>query len=134
LDLDTLQQRIDISPYQRWLGLQAAAVDAQAVVLRLPWRAEFDRGDGAGELHGGITATLIDIAGYYALTVRAAAATATISMTVDYLRMAGGGVLDVRGEAVKIGRRVSLSDVKISDAEGRLIAVGRATYAMASAT
>jgi uncharacterized protein (TIGR00369 family) len=132
MDREALQRMVDASPLHRWMGLQALSVDAAAgaVALRLPWRDEFARGDGAEQLHGGVTAALIDVAGDCAVAVRARGGVPTVSLSVDYLRMAEGSGLVAEAQVVKLGRRLSLADVRVLDDAGRLIAVGRASYAM----
>jgi uncharacterized protein (TIGR00369 family) len=54
----------------------------------------------------------------------------TVSLSVDYLRVAEGSGLVAEAQVVKLGRRLSLADVRVLDDAGRLIAVGRASYAM----
>ncbi len=130
ITLARLQEWIDAPPYQRFLGLRAISLDPEAgrVTLRLPFRPEFQRAPDRPEIHGGVTAALIDIAGDYALAVKLGGGVPTIDLRVDYLRMAVSTDLLAHARTVKAGRTIGLVDVEVTDQEGRLIAVGRGTY------
>lgn len=132
LTVADLQAWVDRSPYHRWLGLRALALDAAegVVTLSLPPRPEFARGDSASGIHGGVTAALIDTAGDYAIAVRIGGPVPTIALAVDYLRM-GETALTATARVLKAGRSIALVDIDVHDAADRLIAVGRATYATA---
>lgn len=78
----------------------------------------------------GLQALRIDVAGDYAVAVRAGAGVPTVSLSVDYLRMVEGGALVAEAQLVKLGRRISLVDVRVLDDAGRLVALGRASYVM----
>ncbi len=121
--------QLDISPYQRFLGLVLEREGAGEVVIRLPFRPEFLRADDSDSLHGGITAGLIDIAGAYAMVTHFKVGVATIDLRIDFLRPARATDLLATGRVVKAGRRVSVADIEVTDAAGTLVAVGRGLYA-----
>ena len=127
--MTTTDLRLHTSPYQRFLGLTCDRAGDGEVVIRLPFRDEFLRSDDSDWLHGGIIAALIDIAGDYAIVTRLGEGVPTIDLRVDWLRPALKGELVATGRVVKTGRRVCVADVEVHDAGGRLIAVGRGTYA-----
>ncbi len=128
--LARLQTWIDTPPYQQFLGIRAVALDPDAgtVTLRLPFRRDFQRSPDRPEIHGGVTAALIDIAGDYALAVKLGWGVPTIDLRIDYLRMAVETDLVATARAVKTGRTIGVVDVDVTDGDGRLIAVGRGTY------
>jgi len=121
--------RLDSSPYQRFLGLVLESSGDGEVVIRLPFREEFLREDGSDWLHGGITSALIDIAGAYAVVTKFNAGVPTIDLRIDWLKPARAGDLVATGRVVKAGRRVSLADIEVRDAQGTLVAVGRGLFA-----
>ena len=121
--------RFDHSPFMRFLGLEVIAAEKGRIELRLPFREEFVRHDGADWLHGGVVSALADIAGDYAVITETSAGVPTIDMRVDYLRPARRGDLTAIGRTVRVGKTVSVADVEIRDASGTLVAVGRACYA-----
>ena len=53
---------------------------------------------------------------------------ATIDMRVDYLRMAAGTEIVAVATVIKLGRTIGLVDIRITDDQNRLCAVGRASY------
>ena len=121
--------RLDLSPYQRFLGVTCERAGDGEVVIRLPFREEFLRADGSDWLHGGVIAALIDIAGDYAIVTRLGQGVPTIDLRIDWLRPAKAGDLVATGRVVKTGRRVCVADAEVHDASGALVAVGRGLYA-----
>ena len=57
-----LQKRIKPTPFHQWLGLRVSDVDEDSIRISVPWRQEFVVNPKRGYAHGGILATLIDIA------------------------------------------------------------------------
>lgn len=133
MDRDRLQALILGCPFHCWLGLEVDAVDMAegSVTLGLPLRPEFSRSDATIELHGGITAALIDIAGDYAVALSLGRGVPTIDLRVDYLRMGRGERVSATARALRLGRTIGTVDVAVHDAEGALIAVGRGKYSTA---
>jgi len=85
----------------------------------------------SGILHGGVTATLIDTAMAFAVRTRIDpdAATATIDLTVHYLRPHLEGPLRCTAKVVRAGRRIfSVSADVTAETNGKLIATGLSTY------
>ena len=121
--------RFNHSPFMRFMGLEMVRAEKGLVEIRLPFREEFLRHDGADWLHGGVVSALADIAGDYAVITETSAGVPTIDMRVDYLRPARRGDLTAIGRTVRVGKTVSVADVEIRDASGTLVAVGRACYA-----
>jgi uncharacterized protein (TIGR00369 family) len=117
------------SPYQVFLGIELRRVDADGVEMFLPFRQEFLRESGSDWLHGGIVSALIDIAGNYAVQAQVGPGVPTVDMRVDYLRPSRGD-LTATATVVKLGKRTALSDVRIHDPNGNLVAVGRVLYAI----
>jgi uncharacterized protein (TIGR00369 family) len=117
------------SPFMRFLGLRLVRAEKGTVEICLPFREEFLRSDGSDWLHGGIVSSLADIVGDYAVITETGAGVPTIDLRVDYLRPARRGDLIAVGRTLRVGRTVSVADVEIRDAEGTVVAVGRAVYA-----
>lgn len=132
LDADGVQAVLDGSPFIRFLGLQVTEVDAGAgrVAMTMPMRPELERGGPiTGQFHGGPVAALIDTAGDFAVAVAVGGGVPTMNFRVDYLRPSGGAALHAVATARRIGRSVAVVDIDVTDAEGRLTAIGRGTYA-----
>ena len=128
--LASIQEALDDPPYQRFLGLRAVAMDPEAgtVTLELPFKRDLCRSSKVPEIHGGVTAALIDIAGDYALAIQMGDLVPTIDLRIDYLRMAVETELIATARAVKMGRALGIVDVEVQDKDGRFVAIGRGTY------
>ena len=125
-----LQERLDASPFSRFLGLKLMHADAasNSVVIAMPMRPELERLASTGQFHGGAIASLIDIAGDFALILSVGDAVPTINYRVDYLRPATGSELRARATVRRAGRTVGVVDIDVHDTEQRLVAVGRGCY------
>jgi uncharacterized protein (TIGR00369 family) len=119
----------DHSPFHRLLGLAVVRSGDGEVEMRLAWQEALGRSDDSDWYHGGVLSALVDIAGDYAVAARLGRWVATIDLRVDYLRPARRGDLTAVGRVVKVGRTVAVADVEVRDAQGALVAVGRAAYA-----
>ena len=130
MTVQELQRQIDTPPYHHFLRPVAVSIDPEAgeVVLRLPFRPEFQRSSERPELHGGITSALIDLAGDYALVARLGYGVPTINLRVDYLSMAVDTDLTATARIVRAGRTIGVVDIEVTDKAGKLIAIGRGTY------
>lgn len=113
------------SPVARGLGIAVSVLEVDRVVLDLPFApGNVTLGD---TVHGGVIATLIDIAGAAAAASGADPGTlaggATASMAIGYLEPARG--IDLRAEALVLrrGRRQVVSDVTVS---GRGVPIAKA--------
>lgn len=90
-------------------------------------------GGVGGSVHGGIVATLIDIACINAVASLVGpdeVMAGTAELNVSYLRPALGEVVVTEGRVLKKGRSLAVVDVDCSDGKGRLFAKGRAQYAI----
>jgi uncharacterized protein (TIGR00369 family) len=118
------------SPFHRVLGLQLESFDpsAQSVGIRCAFGPQVERAPGTGQFHGGVIASLIDIAGDFALIAVLGHGVPTINFRVDYLRPALKSDLIARARVRKSGRTVGVVDIDVEDVEGRLVAVGRGCY------
>ena len=125
-----VRDNIAQTPFHQWLLPELVEVDDQgsSITLRLPVRPEFCRLPGRPELHGAIVAAMVDISGHAAIAAKVLHSVATIDMRVDYLRLASGTELVAVATAVKVGRTIGVVDVRITDDQKRLVAIGRAAF------
>lgn len=127
---DMLRDQLASGRFQRFLGLELVStdIDKQEIVLRLPFKPDFERLPGSGQIHGGITSALIDIVGDFALVMVLDRLIPTINLRVDYLSMAVDTDLIATARVVRAGRSVGIVDIEIANPEGKPIAVGRGCY------
>ncbi len=101
--------------------------------MKLPMRPEFERGRDSGQWHGGPIAAVIDTVGDYALVMSLGRGLPTINFRVDYLRPAVGTGLTATARVRRAGKSVGVVDVDVADDQGRIVAIGRATYSTLAA-
>ena len=123
-----LQERITLAPFHQWLDIRVSEVNEDGIRISVPWREEFVVNPKRGYAHGGILATLIDIAADYALAVKIGTPVPTVDLRVDYHRAAMPGELTVEAHVLNLGRTFSTAEAMIYDPEGRLLASGRGVY------
>ncbi|MBU2695270.1 PaaI family thioesterase [Nocardioides sp. WV_118_6] len=122
------------SPYNEFLGLRCTAADPEAgtLVLEMPLRPELERIGGEPQFHGGPVASLIDTAAVFATIVATGVVPPTVNLRVDYLRPSSGSRLIATATVRRAGRSVGVADVDVTDEQGRLTAIGRATLSTAT--
>jgi uncharacterized protein (TIGR00369 family) len=114
-------------PFYDHLGLELKALDGGRCVIGLPYAKHF--GNSRGEVHGGIVASVLDIALSQAVrsTLEGPTNVATISMNVSYLAPAVG-VLTCTGNVVRGGRTIAFAEGAVIDEKGTEVCRASATY------
>lgn len=79
-----------------------------------------------GGVHGGVYASIIDTAAYWAVYCEQDEndGLITLDLKVDYLAPADGGKMIARGKSIKAGRTICLGEALVTDSRGRKLAVG----------
>src|SRR5512143_581857 len=125
-----LAARCEAIPYCAALGVRVDAIEPDRVRLRLPFKDENSNPGSA--LHGGVSASLIDIAGALAawtgLEDRPGLEAATLDLSVNYLAAAIGEEVVASAEVLRRGKEIAYSQVDVRSAAGKRIAVGLVTY------
>lgn len=82
-----------------------------------------------GVVHGGVIATLIDSATFWAAYLRLPEDTGLVNvdLKVNYLRAATGGRLTVDSRCLRAGRQLSYAEANVVDEQGMLVAHGTST-------
>jgi acyl-CoA thioesterase len=83
-----------------------------------------------GVLHGGVTATLIDTTMAFAVRTRIpnGEPTATIDLTIHYLRPHVEGTITCTAKNVRAGKRIFTVSAEVMNREGKLLATAVSTY------
>ena len=133
LSLERIQEMLDGSPFIHLLRMRAVSLDRerQQVVISMPLSPEYERHKDTGQFHGGVIATLIDVAGDFALVILVGGGVPTINLRIDYLRPAGGSSLTATASVRRAGKTIGVVDIDVTDGTGRLVAIGRGCYGMA---
>ena len=116
-------------PFSKLIGMRLVDLRIDEAVIAIDMRDDLRQPSGV--LHGGVTATLIDTAMAFAVRTRleADAATATIDLTVHYLRPLTEGSAICTAKIVRAGKRIFTVEADVQNREGKLIATGLSTYA-----
>jgi uncharacterized protein (TIGR00369 family) len=128
LDFETLAAMVKGCPFHEWLGVELVRLDATGIAIRMPWRAEFVSDPERGYAHGGVLASLIDLAADYAVAARLGRGAPTVDMRVDYHRAAMPGPLIARAAVIKVGSTLATAEARVLDEHDELVASGRALF------
>jgi uncharacterized protein (TIGR00369 family) len=128
--LEQLQGMLDYAPFHQFLKMRVKELDVSLprIVLELPFRPEYARMAGTGQIHGGPLASLIDIAGTYVMWAVLGHGVPTINLRIDYLRPAVDTTLFASAVVRRAGRTIAVVDIDVTDDAGRVVAIGRGSY------
>lgn len=130
------ERLIAASPFHAALGIELdeVSVERQQVRIWLRYSEILQREPGSGRHHGGTIAGLVDVAGTFAAIATIGRNAPTTSLSIDFLRppVASSDLLAV-GTVRHAGRTLGRADVDVTDAEGRLVAIGRVRLAWSPA-
>jgi uncharacterized protein (TIGR00369 family) len=84
--------------------------------------------NGAGTLHGGVYASLIDNAMGLSVLALVGVRTATIEMNVHFLGAVSEGRITCQSEVVHRTRRTATAEAKVRDSENNLVAMGTGAF------
>lgn len=115
-------------PFARLIGMELVDIGLNEAVIRIHMRDDLRQPSGV--LHGGVTATIIDTAMAFAVRTHLEdhEATATIDLTVHYLRPHMSGSVVCTAKVVRAGKRIFTVSADVENEEGKLIATGLSTY------
>jgi uncharacterized protein (TIGR00369 family) len=132
LSIADIQEHISRSKYHQLYRPEVLEVDNEAMKLRLRVSMcdEFERQPNTGQWHGGVLASLVDIAGCYALMLVAGGPMLTLNFSTDFLRLAASETLIATATVRRIGRTVGFVDVDVTDDKDATVVVGRGCYAI----
>jgi len=122
--VETVLKIINQSPYFKHLSMVVKEMGAGYATVELdigkkhlnPFRG----------LHGGVYASAIDTAAYWAVYCELAEAAGfiTVDLKVDYLAACNSGKLLVKGRSIKIGRTMCLAEATVFDQKDKQLAHG----------
>ena len=128
-----VQQRIDNVPFSSFLGLKAEKIGADGIELSARLRPEMLGNPEVGAVHGGIFASVLDVACSYAVIVPTRRSVVTVDLRVDYHRPGFGDSFSVRAWLINLGRTLSVAEGEVRNGEGKLVASGRAVLMLIKA-
>jgi len=138
-----VRQMFERIPFNQALGIELDEVSTSQVVMHLPMKPELVGNFVHGILHGGVIASLLDVAGgamamlgafdkHRPLTHQERAARlsrlGTIDLRIDYLRPGRGTRFSASAMLLRSGNKVAVVRSELHNELGTLIAVGTGTY------
>jgi acyl-CoA thioesterase len=128
LTLDRAGEILESIPYAKLLGMEVEHAQAGVATLAFEVRDDLRRNNGI--VHGGAIASLIDTATAFAIIslLPAGEQTATVDLTITYLRPLSAGRATATARVIRAGRRLISLSAEASDHSGKLIATALSTY------
>lgn len=115
-------------PFNELLGIELHRFHRDGVTLRCKLREELM--NGSGVLHGGVSATIADVAvavaihhhfgGHRPIT--------TVELKTNYFRPVSQGTLFARATLLRVGGTLCVGRVDLTDDQKRVVGVAVATY------
>ncbi len=130
-------------PFNQALGIELDEISTSSVVMHLSMKPELVGNFVHGILHGGVIASLLDVAGgatamlgvfdrHRHLTEHERATRlarlGTIDLRIDYLRPGRGKRFSASAVPLRAGNKVAVVRSELHNEEGVLVAVGTGTY------
>ena len=115
------------APYPKLIGLEIALLEFDRCRIELALRE--DHLQPFGIVHGGVIATLIDTATFWAAFLRLPedAGLVNVDLKLNYLKAVARGRLRADGECLRFGRQISYTVASVYDEAGELVAHGTST-------
>lgn len=125
--LKTLAERVNESPFYRLTSMRIMEIDWGHCLMELPVQEKHLQ--PYGMVHGGVYASLVDAASFWAVftQIEADARMTSIDLKVNYLASASEGSLLAKGKSIKAGKTLCIGETSIYDARERLLAHGTST-------
>ena len=129
--------------FNEFLGFRIEQLEPAPIRIGFKMRPELIGHYLHGRLHGGVIASVLDVAGGLAVMMGITAfhrgetsqqilerfsRLATIDLRVDYLRQGIGHEFTAEAEVVRLGRRVAVCSMRLTNDQHSLIATGNASY------
>jgi uncharacterized protein (TIGR00369 family) len=125
------------TPYMKHLAMEF--VDAGEGWARLAMRYQDENSTAFKALHGGAISSLLDTTGAMAAWTTSEIATpryfgSTVGINVNYLSGAIGEDVFAEGRVLRRGKEIIYSDVRVTNAAGKLLAQGTVVYRIVERT
>ncbi len=126
--LADLRERIRLSPFHQWAGMELRSVGEGQAELAMELRPHHFNPQGI--VHGGIITALADTSIGLALRsqLRAGLTHRTAQLNVHFLAKGEGNQLIGRGRALHLGQRMGYGEAEVLDGQGRLLARASGTF------
>jgi uncharacterized protein (TIGR00369 family) len=111
----------------RLLGIRIVERTDEVVIVEMPVSEELLNLQRT--VHGGALATLVDNAGGMAAGMLAGARASTVDLHIRYLAPATGSVVRAEARVLRAGRRLVVTEVRVTDDTGAFVATATVSLA-----
>jgi len=123
----TIADKVNASPYYLLTSMSITDIGPGRCVMEAPVQTKHFQ--PYGMVHGGMYASLVDAAAYWAVftEIDEGLKMISIDLKLNYLGSASEGMLVAKGKSVKAGKTLCVGEAAIANANGRLLAHGTST-------
>lgn len=131
-------------PFHRLIGLEVTRFASDISEVRFTWKEELIGNVPQGILHGGVTATALDMCGGLVAiagvvetlpdnsgaedVIKRISRCGTIDLRVDYVRPGRGQEFITTAHTIRSGNKVAVARMEMHNQDNMLIAFGTGTY------
>ena len=133
LSIADIQDQIDRSLFHQLFKPKVLEVNNEQTELKLQVSMcpQFERQPNTNQWHGGVLASLVDIAGFSALMlVTKDRLLLTLNFSINFLRLAVSDTLIATAKVTRSGRTVGFVEVIVHNQEKEVVVTGHACYAI----
>ena len=125
--LQAIHDNVRDAPYPNLIGMTIAALDFDSCRIELTLGERHLQPFGI--VHGGVLATLIDTATFWAgyLRLPEDAGLVNVDLKLNYLKAVSRGNLRAEGRCLRAGRQISYAEASVFDDANELVAHGTST-------
>lgn len=127
-DVEAFKREINKTPYYKTISMELVELNEKEAVMRI--RSGPKHINPFGTIHGGALASVIDAACGISVMyhMKNEEAAITISLNVDFVAPVITGDIAAHARMVHRGRRLARAEAVLTDAQGKLIAKGQASF------
>ena len=121
-----LLDMFSLGQIEKYFGTTLSFDDKGHAHVDLPYNPNLDQPCG---IHGGVVATLLDTVGFFAsAAVSRSVLLTTSELSMHFLNQALECDLHAEGWVIKAGKRISIAEMRVSEPNGGVIAIGTGTF------
>ena len=134
---------IEMTPFNQVLGMRVEWAETESICLGFDMKEDLIGNTFRGLIHGGVTASILDVAGgiaaFFSLRNKLKGQSlekvtqkfskfGTIDLRIDYLRPGVGESFTATGSILRTGSKVAVARMELHNEKGRLLATGTGSY------